>query len=361
MSLVLKINDRFRNRKVDFFNEFTFNLRYDSVASTFGFNFYFDPYNKELKELACVTHFHEVTLEYNNELLVTGVITNQNFKQTPIKQLASFGGYSKPGILEDCQIPPSLYPLQSDNLSLKEIARKLIQPFKLDLVVDPLVESVVNKPFKKSTASETSSIKDYLTELASQKDIVISHDEQGRLLFTKANTNKQPLIEFDLTKGSIPGTSFDLNYDGQGMFSHITLQKQASIDGGNSGVQNIRNPYVIGSYYRPKVKTQTSGDDNDTSLASRRELGNELRGLTLTIETDRWDINGKILRPNNIISVYAPQLYLYRKTNWFIESIQYKGNNTETTAVINCVLPEVYNDETPKSIFRDINLHALNE
>lgn len=359
MSLTLKINDRFRNRKVDFFNEFNFNLKYDSVASTFGFNFYFDPYNIELKELACVTHFHEVTLQFNEELLVKGVITNQRFKQTTKKELASFGGYSLPGVLEDCQIPTSLYPLQSDNLSLLEIARKLTRPFNIDVVVDPNVQSKVNKIFKTSTASATSSIKDYLTDLASQKDIVISHDENGNLLLTQANTDQSPVLEFDLRNGGIPGTNFEMSYDGQGMHSHITMQKQASLNGGNSGVDTIRNPYVIGSYFRPKVKSQTSGDDNDTSLASRRELGNELRGLNLTIETDRWVVDGKILRPNSIISIIAPELYIYKKTKWFIESINYRGNNESITATINCVLPEVYNNKKPSSIFRNINLHAL--
>ena len=128
--LVMKIYDRFRNRKVEYFNEFRFNLVHDAVGSTFSFKFYFDPFDIELKELSCVTHFHEVTLEYNGELFLTGVLTSQNFTQENKKVLATFGGYSKPGVLEDCQIPPSIYPLQSNGLSLSRIAAKVIQPFK---------------------------------------------------------------------------------------------------------------------------------------------------------------------------------------------------------------------------------------
>jgi prophage tail gpP-like protein len=127
--MILKINDRFKNRTVDFFNEFTLNLVHDSVGSTFGFSFYFDPNNPEHKELACVSHYHEVQLEHNNELLLTGYLTSQRFKHSAVKELASFGGYSLPGVLDDCEIPTSLYPLQSDGLTLKEIAEKLIKPF----------------------------------------------------------------------------------------------------------------------------------------------------------------------------------------------------------------------------------------
>lgn len=360
--MILKINDRFRNRKVLFFNQFSLNLVYNSNASQFRFQFYFDPNNPEHKELACVTHFHEVTLEHEGELLLTGVITSQQFKASSVKELCSFSGYSKPGILSDCQIPPSIYPLQSDGLTLQQIANKLINPFKrnygLEMVVDPAVQSKMNQVFATSTANESQTIIDYLSGLAKQKNIIISHDEKGRVLFTEAKTNIDPILNFDLRKGSIPGTTFTMNYDGQGMHSHITVQKQASIDGGNAGEQTIRNPYVIGSVYRPAVKSQTSGDDNQTFSAAQRELSNELKGLPLTIETDRWIVDKKILKPNNIISIIAPEIYIYRKVNFFIESINFEGDEKSTTATLNCVLPEVYNGKTPTSIFSNINLHA---
>ena len=363
--MILKINDRFRNRKVDFFNEFTLNLVYNSNASQFRFNYYFDPYNIEHKEMSCVTHFHEVTLEHEGIKLLTGVITNQSFKQSSVKELASFSGYSKPGVLSDCNIPPSIYPLQSDGLSLNQISNKLIQPFrknyKLDYKIDPSVLSKMNQSFETSTASETQTIMDYLSEIAKQKNIIISHDVDGNLLFTEAKTDKKPILEFDLREGSIPGTNFTMSYDGQGMHSHITMQKQADMDGGNAGEETIRNPYVIGSVYRPTVKTQTSGNDNNTLSAGQRALANELKGVTLTIETDSWIVDGKMLEPNNTITIIAPELYIYRKETFFIESINYEGNEKQTIATLNCVLPEVYNGKKPISIFREINLHALDE
>jgi len=91
-----------------------------------------------------------------------------------------FCGYSLPGVLGDCEIPPTLYPLQSNSLSLTEIANKLISPFKdnygLEMIVDSAVQSKMSKVFDTSTASESQSIADYLIELASQKDIVITHE-----------------------------------------------------------------------------------------------------------------------------------------------------------------------------------------
>ncbi len=351
----LYITDRFKNRKIKFFNDFTLNLVHDAIGSTFTFQFYFDPFNEAQKELACVSHFHECEMWHNGELLLTGFILSQDFGVSEVKEMASFSGYSKPGVLEDCEIPPSIYPLQSNNISLKDITRKILAPFKLKFQVDPSVEARMAKSFKSSTASDTQKIKDYLHELAKQKNIVLSHNEKGELLFTESKGKQKPILDFDLSKGSIPGTKFRLRYNGQQMHSHIYMQGQANSDGGNARSGMIRNPYVK-IVYRPTVKSQSSGDDNDTSLALRRELSNELRGLTLTIETDRWEVDGKILKPNNIISILAPELYIYVKTDFFIESINFVGNQERTTATLNCVLPEVYTNEVPVSIYEGINL-----
>jgi prophage tail gpP-like protein len=140
------------------------------------------------------------------------------------------------------------------------------------------------------------------------------------------------------------------------MHSHITVMKQADSNGGNAGEFTIENPYVP-FVYRPKVITQSSGDDNDTEKAARNILSDELKNLKLTIVTDRWEVNGKMLKPNNIISVTNPDIYLYKSADWFIESIDFVGDEKQTTATLHCVLPEVYNGKTPKYLFSGINLH----
>lgn len=349
MSLLLKIKTNLGYRTVSFWNEFSFNLKYDSIASTFAFSFYFDPNNPEHVSLSKPLSYNDCQLYYSNELLLTGTILNNTFKGATNKLLVVFNGYSKTGVLEDCEIPISLYPLQFDKLNLYEIANRLTTPFGIDMLIDISVRDRMSKIFNTSTASERSSVKDYLTDLAVQKDIIITHTRRGELMFTDAKTTGNTLIDFDLTNGSINGTSFELSIDGQNMHSDITIQKQASIDGGNAGEYKINNPYVTA--FRPKVKIQSSGDDNDTVLMARRELGNELSSIQLTIELSTWTINDLIVRPNNLISIIAPELYLFKRTVFFIESVNFVGNNSETTATLNCVLPEVYNKNEVKSIF----------
>lgn len=349
----LYIDDRIRNRKVDFFNTFNLNLQYDSVASSFGFSFYFNPDNKEHVEMACIGHNHLVRVEHNGELLLTGFLLSQGFTDAPVKSLCKFGGYSLTGVLEDCQIPTSIYPLQSDGLTLRQIATKLLNPFKIGLKTANGVN--IDSVFKTTTADETQTIKDYLTELATQKNIIITHDSEGNLLFTQALKKQTPILDF--FPGQPGSTDMNLTFNGQAMHSHITVVKQASMDGGNAGQYTIRNPYVP-FVYRPKVMNQTSGTDNDTQSAAKNALAAELKNLKLVINTDRWtDANGKIIKPNNIITVLNPEIYLFKKTKWFVESVNFVGDNENLTASITCVLPEVYNGEHPEYLFEGINLH----
>lgn len=354
----LYINDRIRNRKVAYFNQFALTLRYDSMASSFAFSGYFDSDNIEQKEIYCVSHYHIVTLKHNGELILTGYISNQGFNVDNTNKLVTISGYSLPGVLEACNIPPDLYPLQSDGLTLREIVTKLIKPFGLSFIVHNSVSKLMDEPYEKTTAEPTQSIQEYIVSLAAQKGIITSNNEKGNIVFTRAETSKKSILDFDSVKGStIPFISMGLAFNGDEMHSHIHVIKQASRTGGNAGESMIRNPYVINNVYRPKVIIQDSGSDIDTDKVARMALSGELKNLSLAIVTDRWEVDGKMIKPNNIISVINPQVYLFKKSFWFIEQVGLVGDQEKTTATLTCALPEVYNDAPVKYLFAGINLH----
>jgi prophage tail gpP-like protein len=347
----LKINDRLKVRTIKYFNEVQVESKYDSIASAFSFNFYFDPENHDHEELACVSHYHEAILEHDGQKILHGYIVKQDFKDSSIKEMASFSGYSLPGFLGDCNIPPEIYPLQFDGLTLKQIAQKLIKPFNLKMVIDPLVEDRMNIQYNKTSAEPTQAIADYLIDLAAQRNIIVSHDTQGRLLFTQLGTKGVPVLS--VTEGLI-GTEMTMSFNGQDIHSHITVMKQADSEGGNAGQYTIRNPFVpVARTYRPKTIIQNSGDNTSTKLAAQNALAAELKNIVLTISVDRWELNGVFIKPNSLISVKNKKLYIYKKTNFFVESVTYKGNSESQTAVLTCTLPACYDGTAPFNIFVD--------
>jgi len=350
------------SKKYDFFNNFTVNLKFDSVGSTFRFDGVFDYTNEGHLELFRPCSYHTCKiLSDKGDLLITGTILNNTFTEEAEPQLASISGYSKSGVLEDCKIPPKLYPLQFDGLTLKEITQKLITPFNIGLIVDGTASADANAVFEIEKGSESQSVKSFLSSIANQKNIILSHNSTGSLVLTKGKTQSRPIAKFSTSDGS--ATKITMNANGQNMHSQITVQKEPDIKdsekggteiiAGNAGEETINNPFV--SAFRPTTKTQSSGDDNDTSEAAKNALGSELKGIKLTIETDRleWLVNGRLetIEPNRIISVIAPQCHIFKATNFFIESVTLTGVETSEKAVIKAVLPEVYNGNKPKNIF----------
>lgn len=375
----LVINDRIRNRKIQFFNSFDIELKYNSLASTFGLDFYYDPDVTEQKELACIGHYHICQLFEKDELLLTGYILSEGFTGEPTKNLVPIGGYSLPGILEDCRVPvnkaidlalasghiklksgspakPYCYPIQDEGLSLRQIAEKYIAPFNLQIVVDPAVATLMDSAFAETTIKPTDTIKSYLTELATQKNINLTHNEKGQIVFTKIKTNLKPILEINVPKGGIPGIKMGLHFEGQNMHSHITIIKQSDTDDPNAGEATVVNPFVP-FVFRPTTIIQNSGDNTETAMAADNALAQELRNLKITIVFDRWDVNGKVVKPGNLLSVTNPEIYLFNKTDLFIESVKLHGDQKEQTATLTCCLPEVYNGNPPNYTFKGINLH----
>lgn len=351
----LKISHRLAlPQKFEQYNNVNVVLKHDAVGSVFSFDVRFDVQDQKQAELFATSHYHEAIVSHKGETLITGFIINQKFKSSSIKSPTTLAGYSKPGTLEDCDVPPELYPLQVDGLSLKQIAERICEPYRIKVKVDPSASAEVNKSISSTTLDEASNIKDVLTKIATQRKIIVTHNEFGDLLFTKANTKSKAL--FNVNEGLV-AYDMELIFDGQKLHSHITVMKEADSEGGNAGETTIKNPYVPVAYtYRHKVYKQSSGDDGTLSDFARQCLQAELKaGIRLIVKVNTWTIEGKIIRPNNVITVEDPELYLYNKATWFIEEVNFEGNEEKQVATLTCVLPCCYDDSDIKNIF--INAH----
>lgn len=352
--IVLKINDRFKNRRVDWFTNVRVSLKYDCIASDFSLDYYFDPDNFEHKEFSCVGHFHLCTIEYEGKLLLSGIILSIQFTDEPEKKLVRISGYSLPGVLQDCSIPKSAYPLQSDGLSLTAIVDKFLKPFNIKYRIDPSVSNDMGLIFTETEAGNTQSVQSYLTELATSRNIVISNDENGRVVFTRPNANKVPIFHFER---NMPGVSMSLAFNGQAMHSDIIAVMQSDPDD-NNAIESpaVENPYVP-IVFRPQTIVVNSGDGLTVEKAANNVIASELRNVQLVISMDRWLLNDNVVKPGEFITVTNPQVYLYEKSKWFIEAVDFVGDSTKETAVLKCVRPEVYTGEKPKYLWKGINIH----
>jgi len=335
----VKIN----GKNCTFFTEGSIQLKLDSIASVFSFKTRFNPENDDHKELFKPLQYYKTEIFNDaNKLSFTGTILNHSFQSDPNINLLVLSGYSLSGILEDVVIPVSEYPLESNNRSLKDIATRLCGFYGIGLYIDDSVKNEVNAIFKKTTASATDTIKDYLSRLTSQKNIVLSHNAKGQVVLFKPSDNQK--IRYFFNKGN--SLSMTANYNGQAMHSHIACVRQPSQDNaGVSTVDSIQNPLI--KTYRPTTKILSSGEDTDTRKAADNELASELKAIAITV-----NLKGLFddIYPGEIVNVHNHEIYSFAYSRYMVSDVTLNFNEKSNTTTLNLVLPETYTGQLPKDI-----------
>ena len=345
-------------KEINFFSNGKITLKLDSIGSTFEFSSHFDPQNPEHQEIFKPLQYKTVQF-YNSEdkLIFTGTILNHVFRSDKGRNLVVFSGYSKCGILEDVTIPVKDYPLESNNSSLIDIATRLCGLYGIKVSTSQNTSNLANTKVKsqkgikektdlksleaksksifgRTSASPTESIKDYLAKLCSQKNIILSHDQNGNVVLFQPEYDQLP--KFFFTKGNT--LEMSLSFNGQALHSEINIVTQPSDD--NEGV-SIADKAVntLIPLYRPTTKVLSSGEETDTKQAAKNELAAELKAIQLTLKLQGiFDT----LYPGEIVNVHNHYIYCYAYNRFLVESIELNFDEKEDTTIVNLLLPESF-------------------
>ncbi|APZ82860.1 hypothetical protein [Flavobacterium phage FL-1] len=356
--MAIKIN--ISGKRVDFFTAGTISLKLDSIASTFEFSARFSANKPEHQEMFKPLQYKLVEVfNSDDNLIFTGTILNHRFRSDPGRNLVIISGYSKCGILEDVCIPVSAYPLESNNRSLKDIADRLCGLFNIKCVVaeqaktitETLVKSRKNKPsniksvlsdlqakaksvFGRTSASPSESIKEYLAKLASQKNIVLTHNEKGEVLLFQPDLDQK--INYFFTKGN--SLSMGADFNGQAMHSEVNVVRQPSDDNAGVSTSDIAKNSLVGAY-RPTTKILSSGGDTQTKNGALNEVAAELKNITVTVELQ--GLFDKIY-PGEIVNVHNHYIYSYAYNRFMVDSITMKFDENSDTTSLGLVVPESF-------------------
>jgi len=368
---------------IDTYTNLRLTVRYDSLVSDFQFSVLYDPNNATHRRIYKPLGYQRIVISNGGSTLLTGTVLNIEYEDSPTPTLITLSGYSRTGVLEDCQIPLE-EPQQWFTSNLKEITEKLIAPFDLRLVIDPLIAQYVNVNYENVEAKETESIKDFLAKIASQKHVILTHDEFGNVRYTKARVGSETTVDDTLTtvtvtpvaadidgaadynaqrivtvtyepvftfNGTNPNTKIKLVTNGQNMHSTISVVKQSDVVDVQQVVDaTIPNPYVQ-SVYRPNVSVQSASTGGDVPITARNILSEELKNISLTIESNSWYFGKTLAKVNNMVNVISPNYFLFTKTLFFIREATYSGDADKQILTLNCCLPDVFTDGEPKNIF----------
>jgi prophage tail gpP-like protein len=337
------------------FQDFKLDLVFNSIASAFSFKAFVDFEDPKMRSLFRPFSYRKVAVFADGRLVLTGVILNHKLIDDGEPNMIAVSGYSVTGVLQDSSIPISTYPLQSDKKTIAEITTNLIEPFGLSLSNQT---SEADVALDTSTANATDSVAAYLNKLCAQKNIVLTHNAAGQVVLKQVVPGRS--IGF-LQPGSY--TSIELSCKGQGMHDQLTALRQASSLDPSEAESSVRNPFIVeystavtpsNPYipnFRPLVKEQTSDSEDSTSLVVQNMLASELRNITFGISLPSWYIGGQLAQPEQVITIDGTALNIRGHIDLFIESVSFKGSPSEQIAELGCVLPQVYNGQTPENFF----------
>ncbi len=361
--------------EINYFNNIKINLKLDSIASTFEFSTYYKPQDLEYQQIFKPLQYKDVEIYNSKEKLIfTGTILNHRFTSNKGRNLVIISGYSKCGILEDVCIPPSKYPLENNKKSLKDIATTLCGYFGIKVVVSDQAKSISEsttstKPknvtaksefatleaksksvFGRTSAGPTETIKEYIAKLASQKNIVLSHNEKGEVLLFQPNYMQVPNYFF--TKEN--SLSMSIDYNGQALHSDINIVRQPSDENSGLKTSDVAKNTLI-KKYRPTTKILSSGDDGQIGDAAKNELAAELKAISLSIE-----LQGLFdeIYPGEIINVHNHHIYCYAYNRFMVDGITLNLDSKSETTTLNCVVPETF---TGGPLIRNILFNHLDK
>ena len=318
-------------RAIDTMDTVEFGAPFNSKAP--GFRESFRPFSFKL-----------VVITVGGAPLFTGTMVAVNPVIENAQKVISVSGYSLPGVLNDCTSPASSFPLEFDNQGLREIATALAAPFgiSVEFLADQgaVFERVASEPGKKVLA--------FLTELAKQRNLIISSSSRGKLIFLQSAEKGQPVAI--LQQGSAPVLSVTPFFSPQEYYSHITGIEPVIV--GLAGSQfTVKNPRLLG-VTRPLTFNAPDTLDADVKAAVEAKAGRMFGSMaSYSVRVATWrDSSGKLWEPNTLVRLLAPDAMIYKEYEFVIRSIEFSRDRATETATLNLVIPGSFSGKIPETL-----------
>jgi prophage tail gpP-like protein len=311
-------------RNIDTFDTFRFDAPFDENAG--------------IRDAIKPLQFKSGQIFIDDKLVSTVTIVNALPTLGSESNSISVDGYAKPGVLNDCSVRHSDYPLEFDGQTLAQIATTLSGFYG----VGTFFTESSGAPFVKARLEVGQDPFDFLIKLARDRGFLISSTALGKILFRKAAVNPKSTT---LKQGHTPLLSVTPKINPQIYRSEIT-----GLSPGNGEETTINNTNL--DVLRPlvyKLKQEQSGADLQNAV--RWKMGMMFANAisySIAVQGLR-DERGDIWETNTYINLTAPGAFIDNETKFIIKNLTLAKTDSETTTM-NLVLPESYTGEIPKRL-----------
>lgn len=281
-------------------------------------------------------------IHIGKQAILTGYVDKIEASMDPNSRNITVSGRSKTADLVDCSVTgPNSYPL----LNLKELAQKIIEPFKIPIYfrADP------GNPFPAIIVQQGESVFTMLDRMAKMRKILMYPEANGGLIFSKIGTVKASTELID----GVNILSAKSTYDYTNRFSKY-INKGQDI-GANAQGDKLIGPIGIATdgaitRFRPLVIIAESvTDEGVVEDRAAYECGiRKGQSLKIEVTVQGWfQKDGTLWDINQIVPVDIGFLGVRRKM--VVKKVTYNKNGSGTKATIELILPDAFAfDKNPK-------------
>lgn len=324
------------------------NIRIDMALDnihTAEFNAPWDPDDATSRSTFKPLSFKSLELTINDEIQFSGRMVTPIPTITPDKSVVTVGCYAYPGVLGECTPGAAALPLEFKKQNLHQIAETLAKPFEIsiDAQADP------GATFDKFVVDPTQKILKTISDLAKQRNQVISNTTDGKLLFWQSITSGNPVAR--LEQGLVPLFKVIPNFDTSSYYSELTGLKPMNVRSKKSYQITVQNT-LFSDVFRPFTFQVEDTKDADTLAAVESKVGRMFGNMiSYSVSLPSWRTpSGDLWTPNTYIELKAPGAMIYERYKFLIRQVVLRKTPASETATLGLVLPGAFSGIQPERL-----------
>ena len=320
----------------------------------------FEPEAPGFRQIFKPFSFKPIQVSVGGVPLFDGTLVNVSPSVNPERKEMQVSGYSKPGVLNDCTPPASMFDagrggLEFNDVKLDAIASALVEPFGIvvEFKDDPgaIFENVAIEPGNR--------IFHFLASLANQRNLIMASSESGTLTFQRAVDPEDPILfqqspaDFApvafLQQGKSPVLSVIPFFDAQEYYSHVTGIEPTVVGlrGSQFTVANSRLAGVV----RPLTFETPDTLEADVQTAVQAKIGRMFgNAVSYSVNVASWrGPLGNLWQPNTLVELQAPNAMIYEPFRFIVRSVEFERDRASEYAQLNLVLPGSFSGRAPEA------------
>ena len=311
------------------------------TTSTVEFTAPFEPSVPAHRKTFRPMSFKAVGVTVGGEPLFKGIMLNSQPEETPESTVVTVTCYSKTGVLNDCTLPASMFPLEFNNQTLDQIASTICRPFGISVSA-----KAFGAAFERVAAKSQEKVLQFIVSLTGQRNTVVSDTPLGELLIQQSIEPGKPVAR--LSTGQSPVVKVTPLFKPQQYFSHITgIQPVApGLDGAK---YTVKNKHASG-FLRPANFLANDAQDGDLKTTVEAKSGRMMGdAISYLVEMNTWrDPSGRLWADNTTIELLAPGAMIYSYYEFLIRTVVFRGSADTRTATLTIVLPGAFSGKIPE-------------